>query len=241
MVCGLCWVCSTAIAQSSREELSDLAGRIEYAFYSHDKPSLQQALEALQKADVDDAHRAEQLNSLDYGRWKLAQLYADDKMHGEAGELAEQCTGTVDIKAFSKKAKAEHEALLAACYEVLAEVRFVRTLWYRNAVDDHLQQAAKYDSGNLQVLFADAWIRAHHDPSEPATYAALKKSVAAFADNAGRLQDTGWGYAEALYLLGKAELSRHDNLAARNALERALVIAPDYAAAQTSLKQLTVR
>lgn len=234
-------MCSTVVAQSSQEELSDFVGRIEYAFYSQDKIALKQTLDALAKADVDEARHAEQINSLDYGRWKLAQLYARDKMHGDAAELAEHCTDAIDTGKFSKQARAEHEALLAACYEVLAEVRFVRTLWYRGEVDEHLKDAARHDPGSLQVMFVDAWIRAHHDPGDPETYAALKKSVAAFADNAGRLQDTGWGYAEVLYLLGKTELARHDNLAARNALERALVIAPDYAAAQTSLKQLTVR
>ena len=162
-------------------------------------------------------------------------------MHGEAGDLAERCIDSADVKKFSKKASAEHEALLAACDAVLAEVRFVRTLWYRNAMDDHLKRAAKLDPRNLQVQFVSAWVKAYRDPADAEAYAALKQSVAAFTDNAGRLQDTGWGYAEALYLLGRAELSRHDNLAARNALERALVIAPDYVAAQIALKQLTVR
>lgn len=240
LVCGLC-VSSNAMAQASQEELSDLVGRIEYSFYAGDTSALKQTLEALEKMDVDDARRADQINTLDFGRWKLAQLLAEKKQQGDAGDLADRCTESIEIRKFSKQAKAEHEALLAACYAVLAEARFVRTLWYRGSVDEHLEKATKFDPKSLQVKFVAAWAKAYREPATPETYAALKQSVAAFADNAGRLQDTGWGYAEALYLLGKAELARHDNLAARNALERAVVIAPDYVAVQTLLKQLTVR
>ncbi len=243
LMCALSCVCisGSSIAQSSQEALNDLVGRVEYSFYSSDKSALKQSLDALEKVEIDDARRADQINALNFGRWKLAQLYAEKKMTGEAGDLADKCTESIEVKKFSKKAKAEHEALVAACYAVLAEVRFVRTLWYRNSIDDHLQKALKLDPKNLQVEFVAAWAKAFREPAAPESYSALKQVVAAFADSAGRLQDTGWGYAEALYLLGKAELTRHDNLAARNALERAVVIAPDYVGAQALLKQLSVR
>jgi Tfp pilus assembly protein PilF len=41
-----------------------------------------------------------------------------------------------------------------------------------------------------------------------------------------------WGHAEALMLLAQAQLSAGQTVAARDAIERALVIAPDYDAAQ---------
>lgn len=241
LICGLSCLAGTAMAQASREDLSDLVGRIEYSFYAGDSSSLKQAIEALEKADVSDGQRAAQSNSLNFGRWKLAQLLGDRKKNGDAGDVADRCTESIELKKFAKKAKAEHEALLAGCYAVLAEVRFVRTMWYRGSIDDHLEKARKLDPKNLQVQFVAAWAKAYREPGAPESYVGLKQAVAAFADNAGRLQDTGWGYAEALYMLGKTELARHDSLAARNALERALVIAPDYVAAQLLLKQLSVR
>ena len=241
LICGLGCVYSNAMAQASREELSDFVGRIEYSFYAGDSSSLKQAIDSLEKADIDEAQRPAQSNALNFGRWKMAQLLAERKKQGDAGDYADKCTESIDIKNFSKKAKAEHEALVAGCYAVLAEVRFVRTLLYRGSIDSHLEKAAKFDPQNLQVRFVSAWAKAYREPGEAETYSALKQSVAEFADSAGRLQDTGWGYAEALYMLGKAELARRDMLAARNALERALVIAPDYMAAQVLLKQLTVR
>lgn len=241
IICGLGWVYSDAMAQSSHEQLSDLVGRVEYAYYAGDSSALTQALDSLEKSQVDESQQTEQTNALGFGRWKMAQLLAERKKQGEAGDFADKCTESIELKKFSKKARAEHEAIVAGCYQVLAEVRFVRTLWYKGSADDHLEKAAKADPKNLQVKFVSAWVKAHRDSGDAEADKALKQVVADFADSAGRLQDTGWGYAEALYLLGKSALAHRDMLAARNSLERALVIAPDYVAAQVLMKQLSVR
>jgi len=241
MMFALICFCGPTVAQTSGEELSDLVGRVEYSFYAGDSSTLKQAIDALEKAEVTNGQKAMQVNYLNFGRWKMAQLLAERKQGGDAGEYADKCTDSVEVKKFSKKAKAEYEALQAACYAVLADVRFVRALLYHSSMESHLEKALKLDPKNLQVTFVSAWTKAYREPSTPETYVALKQSVSAFAENAGRLQDTGWGYAEALYLQGKTELAKHDALAARNSLERASVIAPDYVAVQALLKQLTVR
>ena len=50
-----------------------------------------------------------------------------------------------------------------------------------------------------------------------------------------------WGHAEALTLLGGSYLTSGDPVAARDALERALVIAPDYREAQELLQTAAAR
>jgi Tfp pilus assembly protein PilF len=50
-----------------------------------------------------------------------------------------------------------------------------------------------------------------------------------------------WGHAEALLALGQSYLTRGDSVAARDAIERALVIAPDYRAAQSLLETAASR
>ncbi len=45
-----------------------------------------------------------------------------------------------------------------------------------------------------------------------------------------------WGHAEALTLLGESYLKRGEMVAARDVLERALVLAPDYRQAQKLLQ-----
>jgi Tfp pilus assembly protein PilF len=49
----------------------------------------------------------------------------------------------------------------------------------------------------------------------------------------------GWGAAEVYTYLGRGYLGRGDMLAARDALERALLIAPDFALARRLLARIT--
>jgi Tfp pilus assembly protein PilF len=49
----------------------------------------------------------------------------------------------------------------------------------------------------------------------------------------------GWGAAEAYTYLGRGYLERGDVLNARDALERALLIAPDFAMAKRLLTKIT--
>ena len=51
----------------------------------------------------------------------------------------------------------------------------------------------------------------------------------------------GWGHAEAYLALGHQLLQRGDVLGARNWIERALIAAPDYKAAQRELAPLERR
>jgi hypothetical protein len=50
-----------------------------------------------------------------------------------------------------------------------------------------------------------------------------------------------WGHAEALTLLGETYLKRGEMVAARDVLERALVLAPDYRQAQKLLQTAATR
>jgi len=221
------------MAQAAQEELTDLSSRVEYAFYSGDPPALRQALTSLEKLSVSSAQRDLQLNDLNYGRWKLAQLLAATNAD-EAGRSADSC-----VAAMPSKPSAEQAALTAACLTLLEELRSLRSLWYRNEREQRIKQATALDAKNLQVQFVAAWIKAEREPDAAETYVAVKNVVAAFSDASGRLHEAEWGYAEAWYLLGKMEFARHDVLAARNALERATLITPDYREAQALLKKLT--
>lgn len=214
--------------------MSDLSARIEYAFYASDPAALRQALNSLVKLAGDDARDDLQLSSINYGRWKLAQLLASTNAD-EAGRLAESCVSAIPVKP-----TAEHSALAAACFAMLEELRPLRRVWYRGEREQRLKQALTLAPKNSQVQLVAAWIKTAREPDSQTTYAELKATVAAFGADNESLEEPQWGQAEAWYLLGKAELSRHDTLAARNALERASVIAPDYRAAQELLKKINV-
>lgn len=234
-----CYVALTACvasglcaAQSSQEELRDLSGRVEYAFYAADLAALEQAIRALDKVSATETQPSTLANEQAFARWKLAQL----QVTGDRDAASRSADACVD--AIAPKATALQQALAAACYAVLAEARPLRGAWYRHVSEQHLQQALQLDSKQPQVQWIAAWIAIQREPAAAASYAALKKVVARLDESAAT--STDWGYAEAFYLLGKLEWARHDVLAARNALERAAVLAPDYRDVQALLKQLNV-
>jgi Tfp pilus assembly protein PilF len=68
----------------------------------------------------------------------------------------------------------------------------------------------------------------------------LKKAAVAFeAERQGMDRTPGWGAAETYAYLGRGYLEQGDVLAARDALERALLIAPDFALARRLLQKIT--
>jgi Tfp pilus assembly protein PilF len=67
----------------------------------------------------------------------------------------------------------------------------------------------------------------------------LRRAVAAFElERAGAEQLPGWGAAEAYLLLARDLLDHGEALGARDALEHALLIAPDYAQARGLMAQI---
>jgi len=68
----------------------------------------------------------------------------------------------------------------------------------------------------------------------------LKKAAAAFeAERQGVERTPGWGAAETYAYLGSGYLDQGDVVNARDALERALLIAPDFALARRLMSKIT--
>ena len=77
---------------------------------------------------------------------------------------------------------------------------------------------------------------------DPAAVDRWRAVVASFeAAPPSRPGKPDWGHVEALTMLGETYLQRGDPVAARDALERALVLAPDYRQAQQLLQAAAAR
>jgi len=222
------------------EDLGDLAGRIEYAYYAADARSLQQSVAALEHLQSDAGHQDLFDSYLNYGRWKLAQLMAKSDAD-KAQQAADACA---DSRSSSKQAAAQatHHALVAACMEMLIELRPLRKVLYRGRRDAELNEAKQTGANIAQVQFIAAWIGARTNDAAT-TEASLRQALSQFdqAETAADSSNAGWGHAEAAYMLGKSAIARGDSLTARNALEQALVLAPDYREAQQLLRTLTLK
>jgi hypothetical protein len=82
---------------------------------------------------------------------------------------------------------------------------------------------SKQNSAEHQVAFAQLQLAAQLFDEAPAT----------------RIDAPGWGHAEAYLALGRELILRGDRLGARNWIEKSLIVAPDYKAAQRQLALLT--
>ncbi len=228
--------CAGMTSARADEMLDDLAGRIEYAFYAADSRGLQQGWQQLDKLQVEPADRALRDSYLNYGRWKAAQLLAKDDP-AQAQQYAEACT---EAKAMSKEGAmlATHHALLAACYGMLETLRPVRRVLYRGDREAELNRALQAGATLPQVQLIAAWLGLQQEAADKALV--LLTQALNGVGSVGS-SSIGWGYAETCYLLGKLELQRGNALAARNALEQALVHAPDYRDARQLLQSLTLK
>jgi tetratricopeptide (TPR) repeat protein len=76
-------------------------------------------------------------------------------------------------------------------------------------------------------------------PQSQQAFAELQLAAQLFEQSSGTSNDApGWGHAEAYLALGHELQVRGDHLGARNWIEKALLAAPDYKAAQRQLASL---
>jgi hypothetical protein len=98
--------------------------------------------------------------------------------------------------------------------------------------DEALAFARERDDDNPRIKLVEAWGAAEDDAArDEAAATRLMSVVAAFEAWEPSLDDPDWGYAEALTALAGTALERGQTRTARDYIERALLLAPDYRAA----------
>jgi Tfp pilus assembly protein PilF len=106
-----------------------------------------------------------------------------------------------------------------------------------------MRSALQLDPDNPRVQLVECLCLVNSDTDRSTVvFEKLQSMVEAFETSPpSRPGQPDWGHAEALTLLGAQYLQRGDPLAARDALERALVIAPDFREAQNLLQTAATR
>lgn len=219
---------------------------MQYAFFTADTRSLEDVLSLVQEFDAEPASKSVKSYQLAYGYWKLAELYAqaseedraDRNAAGQASKAARACSEHARAAVENDPQLAEAHAIRAACEDM--PQGFLRLGGLRSgscARSRELKRALSQAPENPRVLFVEALCTG--DQNEAAELAIWQKVAEAFADAApARPGMPDWGHAETLTLLAEHHLQHRNFVAARDAVERALVIAPDYHAAQTLLETI---
>lgn len=246
--CGLLLaLCLAQVAYSDGvAELDDAAARMQYAFYTGDSQGIETILKNLDVLQVERTLAAAKSYQLAYGNWKLSQLYlqptADQRPRPSdkalAAKAAQTCVRHARRAVEQDAALAEALAIEAACDGHAATARQGSA---GCANSKALRNAAGLAPDNPRVKLVQA-ICAPNTAADPAAAERWRAVVASFeAAPPSRPGKPDWGHVEALTILGETYLQHGDPVAARDALERALVLAPDYRQAQQLLQAAASR
>lgn len=244
--CALAATCCTGLAQAATpEELTDLEAKAQYAFYTGDlnaARSLAQANRALAGSEV-----PLELYHYAHAQFRVLQLGArrEDKPARKAAEAAgEACVKSLNRAIDRDERFAEALALQSECYGYLASLGPIDAVTAAPRIGGKAEAAAKLNPRNPRVLLAQAFALYYR----PLALGGAKKQEAAplfrraaeafDAIVAARPGEPTWGAAEAWLYVGRTHEEAGDLLAARNAYERALLVAPEFAAARQRLGAL---
>jgi hypothetical protein len=200
-------------------ELLDLAARVHYGYYHAEPRAIEAALTALDR--LGESHQV--LYYRDFAALRLAQLGGNDRA---ALERLGECARRDVPPALDKRFAADAWVLVAACAELAGD---------DGRRERALSHARERDDDNPRIALVEAWTlerEAGADTAQrDAVSAKLAAVVEAFEAWAPSLDDPDWGHAEALTALAATALERGQARIARDLIERALMLAPDYRAA----------
>ncbi|HEX4675601.1 MAG TPA: tetratricopeptide repeat protein [Steroidobacteraceae bacterium] len=237
----------------------DIESRIQYGYFTEDTRSLHNLVEPLDSNDSHDRLKSYYAGLLAYRLTLLAQAQADpsaatgkapapvrrnDRSKDEARQAVERCVGSLDQALEVQSNFAEALALQSACLGMLADLGTWRARLAAPKSATQLRKALQIAPKNPRVLLLDAISDYEHakGPASDAEHTCSKfKTVAALfdAERADVDQVPGWGAAEGYMWLGRCYLDIGNPNEARDALERALLIAPEFGQARRLLATIT--
>lgn len=200
-------------------ELLDLAARIHYGYYHGETRTLDVAQTALERL----TDSAEVFYYRDLAALRRAQLGAINRA---ATARLDVCARREVTAGTAKLFAAEAWTLAAACALVAGD---------DDRSEESLAKARALDEDNPRIALVEAWAMTRKAGADAARRAALAEKLAAvvagFDAWTPSLDAPDWGHAEALTALAASALDRGQTREARDLIERALFLAPEYRAA----------
>jgi hypothetical protein len=234
------WLLAAASAQA--QEGGDTQARIDYAYQTEDSNSLASLIQNLTSQVKNEEGDIALRYHLAHAQYRFGQL--SNELHAGGAEAAfSDCIDQLKPVIDKNVKSAEAMTLQAACYTGLAGLRKLEAVLLRTRAADRLKAALKLEPRNPRAVFLSAVQEMQH--AKPASaesqrgFARLQLAAQLFEQSSGTSIDApGWGHAEAYLALGHELRIRGDHVGARNWIEKALIAAPDYKAAQRQLALL---
>ncbi len=243
---GILLLSALLLSSAAQAELGgDYQAQILYAYQTEDINSLTNLIQDLStqvKADGGDMSLRYHLAHAQYRRGLLDGTR--DAQHAEAS--FSDCIDEIKPALSQDVKSAEFLVLQSACYQALARHRKLESVVLRSWSRERLKAALTLAPRNPRAVFLsgmEAMGEAKPGSAEQQhAFARLELAAQLFdAASATSADAPGWGHAEAYLALGRELQSRGDQLGARNWIEKSLIAAPDYKAAQRQLALLVRR
>jgi tetratricopeptide (TPR) repeat protein len=242
---------ATAPVRAADTHWLDVESRIQYGYFTEDQRALRTLVESFGSGDPHDALKSYYAGLLAYRQAELAEAQADklptaarksDRSKNEARQMVERCVSSLDHALDAQKDFPDALALQSACLERLAELSTWRAPLAGPKSASQMRKALQIAPKNPRVLLLDAVSDYEHPQAAgaPRSCEKFKNTAAVFeTERANVDQVPGWGGAEAYTWLGRCYLGNGDAVPARDALERALLIAPEFGQAKRLLSSIT--
>ncbi|HEY6483609.1 MAG TPA: hypothetical protein VIY54_08765 [Steroidobacteraceae bacterium] len=229
--------CGPARAQTP--DWQDLESRIQYGYYTEDVRSVQGVIQMLAPA-APDALKSYYAGLANY---RLALLSGPNDRH-RTKEAAANCVDSLDHALELRKDFADALALQSACLDVLATLEPLRAPFAASRSGSQIEKARHLEPKNPRVLLLGAVSDYQRVKATPAQRQQARSELQRAAESfEAERQDInhvpGWGTADVYLYIARCRLDDGNALAARDALERALLIAPEFMQARRLMKTIT--
>jgi hypothetical protein len=218
----------------------DVESRIQYGYYTEDLRSLGNVIELLAPAQSPAALSSYYAGLANY-RLTLLSVPVDK---GRARQSAERCVTSLERALQAQKDFAEAMAVQSACLEMLASLQPLKAPFASSRSGTQIEKARHLAPRNPRVLL----LGAVEDYERPKSSEADKARAASEFRHAADIFEAerqeaqhvpGWGAADAYVYLARCYLDLGRALQARDALERALLMAPEFAQAKRLMAKIT--
>lgn len=231
-----------AAAAMKAPELADRAAVIQYASFTADVKRLVELSEALAAETARGELQVRVHYYSAYAAYRAAEI--DDDLELRVGVLLDRCVEQARKAIKLDREYAEAHALIGACHGLAAARRPLAAIVAGNFSARELRRALSLAPANPRVLILNAVTQRRRSSDgafrDEQAERQLTEAVRVFESSAavGNGADPTWGEAEAHLLLAELAIARNARSDARDHVERALLIAPDYAAARKRLDAL---
>lgn len=225
-------------------ELDDAAARSQYAFYTTDTRNLEEVIGLIEQLAAPPPLQAMKAYYAAVANWKLAQLRQEENADAsgadpEASQAGKACRQHAEAAAKQDSDLAEALALQAICATFETSLTGARIGCARSKL---LRAARERAPTNPRILLIEVLCTEDEERTSAAYHERVRALVRSFESApVATLGTPDWGAAEALVLLAQSYQQRGDQVNARDTVERALVIAPDYRKAQALLSKAAAR